>query len=296
MILAAAALAALAIALAVPVPVALSRAAWTRRAPASATLLWQAIALSGGLSMIGSLAVLGLSPFGDDLLDAAAGLAEAVRSGSGAAVVPTVALGSAALLLAHLLLTLVLTTAAGYRERARHRALAQLLSSPLRADARVIDDPAPVAYCVPGDGADSLTVVSAGLVDLLDEGELEAVIAHERAHLEQRHHLLTTSFQAWSLSLPWFPIASVARREVALLVELLADDRALRTASAGALRRAIALVAAPGRESAATARIRIERIGAAPLPLAARIAVGALAAGLLLVPTLLLAGQAVPSL
>ena len=57
-------LGALALALAWPVPVALSRAAWPSRAPAAALALWQAIALAGGLSMIGCLLAFGSAPAG----------------------------------------------------------------------------------------------------------------------------------------------------------------------------------------------------------------------------------------
>ncbi|HWD63325.1 MAG TPA: M56 family peptidase, partial [Humibacter sp.] len=71
MLIVAAALALLAVALAWPVPVALANARWPRRMPGAALVLWQAIALAGGLSMIGSLLVFGLMPFGDDLPRAA---------------------------------------------------------------------------------------------------------------------------------------------------------------------------------------------------------------------------------
>lgn len=292
MLTAAAGLGLFAVLLAVPVPLALARADWTQRAPGTAALLWQGIALAGGLSMIGALALLGLAAFGDRLPDAVTAFSRAVAEGDATVpVLPLLGLGAAVLLLAHLLLNLLLTTVVAARERARHRALVSLLSSPLpdRPGAHLIDDPAPVAYCVPGDGEVSATVVSAGLVDLLQPDELGAVIAHERAHLTQRHHLLTTAFQAWSLSLPWFPIASASRREVALLVELLADDRALRSTAPDALRRAIALVAGTASEQAATARVRIARIGAPPLPgwarglaIAATIGILSVPAGLLL--------------
>ncbi|HEV7167054.1 MAG TPA: M56 family peptidase, partial [Micrococcaceae bacterium] len=59
---------ALAVALAWPVPVALSRARWTARSPFDAVLLWQALALAGGLSMIGAMLVFGMVPLGDSLL------------------------------------------------------------------------------------------------------------------------------------------------------------------------------------------------------------------------------------
>ncbi|HEY1106336.1 MAG TPA: M56 family peptidase, partial [Agromyces sp.] len=64
MLVVAAVLGVLAFALAWPVPVALSRAAWPARSPAVALVLWQAIAVSGGLSMIGCLLIYGAAPAG----------------------------------------------------------------------------------------------------------------------------------------------------------------------------------------------------------------------------------------
>ena len=58
----------LALALAWPVPILLARASWPARSPAAALVLWQAIALAGGLSMIGAFLTFGLAPFGDHLL------------------------------------------------------------------------------------------------------------------------------------------------------------------------------------------------------------------------------------
>ena len=60
----AAVLGALALALAWPVPVLLSRATWLSGAPAIALALWQAVALAGGLSMIGCLLAFGSAPAG----------------------------------------------------------------------------------------------------------------------------------------------------------------------------------------------------------------------------------------
>ena len=70
---------------------------------------------------------------------------------------------------------------------------------------------APVAYCLPGP-LRSITVFSAGLLELLEPDELEAVVAHERAHVEQRHDIVLIAFRAWYASLPWFPIAYRAQR------------------------------------------------------------------------------------
>src|SRR5690606_5411056 len=141
------------------------------------------------------------------------------------------------------------------RQRHRHLALLELLTSPhpTRARTRVIDDAVPVAYCLPN-GARSVTVLSQGLLDRLDADELVAVIAHERAHVEQRHDLLLLAFRAWWSALPWFPIAARAEVEVAALVEMLADDHARREVRDEVLARAILQVGAAGGTGAVAAQ------------------------------------------
>jgi Zn-dependent protease with chaperone function len=217
----------LAAVLAVPVPVALARAAWPTRAPARALLLWQAIALAGGFSMIGALVATGfaLLPF--------------TEIGGG------IVFGAAAVLAAYLLGHLAVTLVVVARSRRRHRVLLGLLTSPhpTRSSTLVLEDSVPLAYCVPR-GWHSLTVLSRGLLDRLSPAELSAVIAHERAHLDQRHDFLLIAFRAWRSALPWFPIAARAAEEVDVLVELLADDSARRVVSDATLARAIAAVAA----------------------------------------------------
>ena len=237
------ALAALALLLAWPVPLLLARASWPSRSPALALLLWQAIAVAGGLSMVGSLLAIGLAPFGGHpfgVIDWVAGNGAAVQAHPG----NLLALTGAVLLTGHLLLNLLVTVVRSERQRRRHAQLLQLLSTPLEGStARVIDSPAPVAYCLPG-ALSSVTVVSAGLVSLLDDDELQAVIEHERAHVDQRHDVVLVLFRAWRASLPWFPIAYRAEREVGMLVEMIADDRARRTVDDAVLARTIALVGA----------------------------------------------------
>jgi Zn-dependent protease with chaperone function len=214
-------------ALAVPVPIALARASWPTRAPARALLLWQGIALAGGLSMIGALVAAGLA------------LLPVTEIGAG------IVFGAAAALVAYLLTHLAVTVVVVTRSRRRHRTLLSLLTSPhpTRSSTLVLEDSAPLAYCVPR-GWHSLTVLSRGLLDRLTVDELSGVIAHERAHLEQRHDILLVAFRAWRSALPWFPIAARAAEEVDVLVELLADDSARRVVSDETLARAIAAVAA----------------------------------------------------
>lgn len=222
----AATLGALAVALAAPIPLTLAAAAWPTRAPARALLLWQAIALAGGFSTLAAfvLAGFGLLPTSE--------IGAGILFGAAAAI--------AAYLLGHLAVTVVSVT----RSRRRHRALLALLTSPhpTRAATVVLEDSLPLAYCVPR-GWHSLTVLSRGLLEKLTPDELSAVVAHERAHLTQRHDIVLVAFRAWRNALPWFPIAARAAEEVDVLVELLADDTARRVVPDAVLARAIAAVA-----------------------------------------------------
>lgn len=236
-------LAALAVVLAWPTPLALARAKWPARAPVQAVLLWQAIALAGGLSMIGSMLVWGLSPLGDDLITA---LGRGVKLVLGAPDVPypgivhLFALSAAALFGFHLVLTLIRATWRISRQRAKHRHLLGLLSNPAASgpDTLVLDHDTPVAYCVPGLNR-SVTVLSQGLLDQLTADEQRAVLAHERSHLDQRHDLLILAFTAWHEALPWLPTSKLALDAVRQLVEMLADDRALTQVTRPTLLRAI---------------------------------------------------------
>ena len=240
-------LAVLAIVLAWPVPILLSCAQWPARSPFTAMVLWQAIALAGGLSMIGAMLVYGLEPIGDNLIAGLRALAAMVLFNA-----PTTELGfwhifalsAAALLTAHLVFTLLLTYFKIERQRRRHRELLALLASPSGQDAAtlVISHDSPVAYCLPG-GARSVTVLSDGLMAALEPDELRAVLAHENAHLSQRHHLLLWAFAAWRQALPWLPTTRMAQESVSSLIEMLADDVALRSASKATLIKAIAIVA-----------------------------------------------------
>ena len=307
MLLASFALAALAVALAWPVPILLAAARWPDRAPGTALVVWQSIALAGGLSMIGAMLTFGLVPFGDDLVHGLQGFLARLVGGTlpnGAQFVQTFALSGAILLGVHLLLSLVTTFAKTQRLRRRHRQLVTLLSDPMpeRPHTRLIDHAAPVAYCLPGTTR-SVTVLSAGLIGLLDEEQLRAVIAHETAHASQRHYLVLLSFRAWRGALSWFPIATRAHEAVAMLVEMLADDQARRQVPDATLVRSIALVAtelvdsqpAPALESplaasGPTASRRIARLTdpRGPLPAAARALAIACAVALIAVPTVLL--------
>ena len=308
------ALAALAIVLAWPVPIVLSRAQWPARSPFTAMVLWQAIALAGGLSMIGAMLTWGLEPIGSNLIDGLVGLWNILINGSPATTLGLVhvfALSAATLLTAHLVFTLLLTYYRIQRGRHRHRDMLNLLSSPSPSspDTVVIQHPVPVAYCLPG-GARSVTVLSDGLLERLSDSELTAVLTHEKAHLDQRHHLLLWAFAAWRAALPWLPTSRLAQHSVNELIEMLADDEALRHVDPPSLVRAVAIVGsgalppAGGDGALSPAAVPdaadpLQPLGTAnrlrrlltpqpPLPRRQRNAVLLLAALLLAIPTVLL--------
>lgn len=210
-------------------------------------VLWQSIALAGGLSMIGAMLCWGLVPLGGNLTSGLGGLMHVFlgqESLDTLGLVHAFALSAAALLSAHLVFTLWLTYFRINRQRRRHRDLLHVLSSPSsdRPHTLVINHRAPVAYCLPG-GSRSVTVLSDGLLELLSPGELHAVLLHEQTHLSQRHHLLLWAFAAWRSALPWLPTSKLAQEAVSSLIEIMADDVALRTVDKPTLVTAIALVA-----------------------------------------------------
>ncbi len=108
----------------------------------------------------------------------------------------------------------------------------------------MVDHPAAAAYCVPG--LRSRIVISAGTLKLLDQAELAAVLAHERAHLRERHDLVLLPFTALLRAFRWSAVARRAESAVALLVEMLADDHALRHRPARELATALLRVGAAG--------------------------------------------------
>ncbi|GAB3709342.1 M56 family metallopeptidase [Nocardiopsis oceani] len=108
----------------------------------------------------------------------------------------------------------------------------------------LVDTPEPAAYCLPGRGLG--IVVTRGALDQLNASELRAVLAHERAHLDGRHHFLVTWTRLLDTAFPGVPLLRAAAREVPELVEWAADDRAAREVGPHALAHALGIMAASG--------------------------------------------------
>jgi Zn-dependent protease with chaperone function len=223
---------------------ALAQASWPRRSPAAAILLWQALGLAGGLAAVGTLVSLGLP--GNHLGVARSLLhlgavfpAAAFHSPVAFGVVSAlpamllafrlICLAAGMFLLASLCWVLIAASAAVLQARRRQRALLALLAhgDPKVPGALVVDYPTAAAYCLPGLRS-RIVVLSVGTLELLGRRELAAVLAHEHAHLRERHDLVLLPFTALRRAYPRSVMCADAHRAVALLVEMLADDRALR--------------------------------------------------------------------
>jgi Zn-dependent protease with chaperone function len=237
----------------IPAASTLAAASWPRRSPAAAILLWQALGLGWGLAAIGTLIGFGVTAprvaVANGALEQLAGIA---RTGSLPPVVDVAAAIRMSCLVAGMVLLGVLcwilfaASASVVRARQRQRELLNLLAhgDPKVPGALVVDHPAATAYCLPG--LRSAIVISAGTLNLLDADELAAVLAHERAHLRERHDLVLLPFLALLRAFRWAEVARQAYQAVELLIEMHADDRALRQRPARELATALLRVGAAG--------------------------------------------------
>jgi Zn-dependent protease with chaperone function len=105
----------------------------------------------------------------------------------------------------------------------------------------VLDDDCPAVYCLPGRRR---IVFTTGALRRLDRRQLDAVLAHERAHLAGRHHLLIIFAEALNGAFPWVRFFAVAAGQVSSLVEMAADDAAARRAHRLTLADALLTLAA----------------------------------------------------
>jgi Zn-dependent protease with chaperone function len=128
----------------------------------------------------------------------------------------------------------------------------------------VLDTTRPAVYCVPG--RPPTIVVTTGALAVLEPGQLTAVLAHERAHLAGRHHLLLALTRSLAAVTPFVPLFARGAVEVARLAEMRADDAAARHGGA------------QGRRTLLTALLAMAAGGtAAPVPASPALATSALA-------------------
>ena len=243
------AFAVLALVLAGPIPAVLARARWPYRSPRAALVLWQAIALAAVLSAFSSgLAIGGLLLVpGADGRPTTAPTDEIDALGLPLWIFYVAVLAITLGIGAKLMFSVVQVAVRTRRRRSRHRMLVDLLDRNssienafrgLRdADVRVLDAAEPIAYCLPG--LRQRVVLSRGTLAELSEAEVTAILSHERSHLRARHDLVLEAFTAVNEAFPRIVRSKSALGSVQLLVELLADDSAVKVTGPTPLARAL---------------------------------------------------------
>jgi Zn-dependent protease with chaperone function len=246
-----AALVAIAVALAWPVPRLMAGFTAFRRAPRSALVVWQATAVAA------VLAALFTAPAAIPLV-----LAEEGQAFDHLGLI-SLAGAISGLMLARLLIVGHKVGTNLRAVRRKHRDLVDVLAVHGDTNVRVLEHPTPTAYCLPG--SKRRVVLTQGTIDTLPGQELDAVLAHERAHLTARHDLILEFFTVVHEAVPAFIRSDRALKEVQLLVEVLADRAAVREVGALPTARAIVMMAGGPkpvgsmalREAPSAAKVRI---------------------------------------
>ena len=227
----------------------LARARWPQRAPRAAVALWQAVGIAGALAAFGFGLSIAVLPAHAGLLGGVSRLDRQALAGyplQGLGISGALGLTLASNVCIVLLIGMVTTGLRTTVARARHRHLLDLVSRTIddEPDVHVLDDPRVAAYCLPG--LRPRIVVSAGALNLLAHHEVGAVVAHERGHAHGRHGIVMLPFASMDPLLRWMPYVRHARTQVAILLEMTADDFAVRSCQPRDLAGALIEMAASG--------------------------------------------------
>lgn len=218
-----------AVLLATLAPRSLRRATWTERSPWVGIVLWQSLSASAVMAIVSVGAALALPavPFSDDLAALWSACGAALRAQyatpGGAALSATgavLALG----VLGRASCCLAVDVARARAHRARHRRSLALLagSDDGPGGTVVLDHDVAAAYCLPGRGG--RVVVTSAALATLSGVEAAAVLAHERAHLDSRHHVVLAFSSALARAFPRVSLFGAAHEAQVRLVEMHADD------------------------------------------------------------------------
>ncbi len=228
----------------------LTRVAWPSVAPKLALLLWQAAFVSVAQSAV----LLALVSWHDVFERIAAWMFHA-RDDQIDNVYRMVHVGGTWFVAALVLMVFIHVVVVAVREaralaafRRTHRQGLDLLAPGTQDGVQILGHHSPAVYCVPG--RRPRVVVTTGALDCLTATQLQAALAHERAHLRGRHHWLHLAGRACGRAVPWLPLTRAFETESNRLMEMAADDFAARTS---------------GRQTTAEALIRISTGGTSPL-------------------------------
>ena len=278
-----------------PVPAMLARASWPIRAPRAAIVLWQSIALAAVLSAFSAGIAIASRLFvpGPDGRPTATITSEIDALGWPLWAAYVIVFAITLVIGARLTYAVLQVAIATRRRRAHHRMVVDLVGKSQGNHLRILDVAQPLAYCLPG--VRSRVVVSEGALNALGDNEMAAILTHERAHLRARHDLVLEMFTAVHAAFPRFVRSGNALDAVRLLIEMLADDAAVRAAGPTPLARALVACASGRTPSGALAAggpttvLRLRRLGGRPNSRAVAATAYLAAAAVLAVPTLALA-------
>jgi beta-lactamase regulating signal transducer with metallopeptidase domain len=274
---------------------------WPAKAPRLAIALWQGLAASSLLSTALGAAALSVRQrlVSNDLsalFDVCATDMRADYATPGGITTTVIALVALALIAGRTIWGITTTLSQALRRGRRQLQIVDLIAHrDQNLDVLVIDHPTPAAFCLPG--REQQVVVTNTALTVLSSEEVDAVLAHERAHLHGRHHFLLAVSRGLARAFPGIPVFTWGDQQVRRLVELAADDGACRnhqrTVVASAIRglaETTTPTAAPASSRDAT-QLRVRRLTDRwkPLHLLPHAALYALVAAELLGPALIAA-------
>jgi Zn-dependent protease with chaperone function len=172
----------------------LGQAEWTSRAPLLAiaaylTAAWSVIAALGPAGLTLAVHATALGGGLSHLIGACVLRIRALYATPGGATVAGLGLVLAGAVLARTAVTAAAHLRVAGREARRHAETARLVGHPEQGlGATLVDHAQPAAYCVAG--RHPTVILTTGAVRALDPDQLDAVLAHERAHLAAHHHRL----------------------------------------------------------------------------------------------------------
>ena len=224
----------------------LPRASWPRRAPRLGIAVWQAFTVTvlASATLAGLILAIPCLRVWDDWTS----LGDCVRSvraqyaSPGGAVASTAGGMLVVALAGRLAWSVGCAVGTTRRRRARHDEVLSVVGRRGPVPGMVLlEDDRPVVYCVP---VRRRVVFTTGALRRLDRPQLDAVLAHERAHLAARHHLVIILATALRGAFPRIPFFAAAASQIGCLVEMAADDAAARRSHRLTLARALLTLAA----------------------------------------------------